>query len=257
MIRTFANSLHVLIAAISLGFFLTSCSPAVDGATPQPAERTISFAKGKWNPQDFRPVRMANQETPREFTQSADFIGVTKESFRKDDYDKERDNAVILTDTGTTEGEIEVAFRLGKGFNGYSAPGILISPVVKDDVVEKAIAVFVGDYAVAVWPVESDREKKLVTYAHLAQLARRTDPERRHVLRCRWSKEQKSVAIQVDDSDVMAFQFIGNKTLSKVDMELNSQVCLVGCHGVCEFYEMKIRNGGTLPFIAQRTAERQ
>ncbi|NQU10243.1 hypothetical protein HQ590_05605 [bacterium] len=234
------------------GLLMAANGPDADaGEAAAPAERTISFARGKWDAREWRPVRMMNQDTPRELTQNDEFIGVTKDSFRKDDYSTERDNAVLLTDTLTAEGEIEVTFRSGEGLGqgGYSAPGLLISPVVADGIVEKAIGIFVGDYATAVWLVESDKASNRVSYAHLGQLARTTDPVNRHVLRCRFSKKQGSIAVQVDDSDVLVFQFIGNKHLSKVDLQLNSQVCLVGCHGVCEFYAMKIRQGGTLPFI--------
>ena len=225
------------------------CLAEREGTDAPISERTVSFAKGKWDPTQWKVIRMVNQEEPRTFTQNADSLGMTMDSYRDRDYSKERDNALLVTDTGTTEGEIEVTFRLGKGFNKTSSPGIVVSPVIVDGVMERGIGVFVATYAMAVWLEDHDEAKKRVTYDHMANLSRWNDPEKKHVLRCRYSKKQQSLALQIDDSDVLAFQYVGHPKLSKVDLELNSLIGIWGCHGVCEFYEVKFRQPGTLPFL--------
>jgi len=222
--------------------------------TPE-ASRTVSFAEGKWDPSQWQVVRMVNQQEARTFTQNADSLGMTMASYQKGDYGKERDNALLVTDTGTTEGQIEVTFRLGEGFNKTSSPGILLSPVIVDGVMERGIGVFVATYAMAVWLEDHDASKTRVTYAHLAHLSRWNDPEKKHVLRCRYSKKQKSIALQIDDSDVLVFQFVGHPKLGKVDLEVNSLIGIWGCHGVCEFYEMGITRGGSLPFFTRTKPE--
>ena len=223
---------------------------ALEAAEPQKV-RVVNFAEGKWDRAAWQVVRMVNQQEPRTFTQHADSLGVTMASFKEKDYSKERDNALLITDTGATECQIEVTFRMGEGFNKTSSPGIVVSPVIADGVMERGIGVFVGYYALAVWLEDHDAGKKRVTYAHMGQLARWTDPAKKHVLRCRYSQKQKSIALQIDDSDVLVFQFVGHPGLSKVDLSLNSLVGIWGCHGVCNFYEVKIIEGGSLPFLVR------
>jgi hypothetical protein len=209
----------------------------------------ISFAAGQWDTNRWQPVRMINQERPISFTQYADRIGTTTNTFTPADYSKERDNALLVYDTGSADSEIEVAFGLGWGFSRHSSPGVCLSPRIRDGMFESGIAVFVGTYAVVIWYeyVEGGRTR----YAHLAQLARRNDPAQKHVLRCRFSKAARSVAVKIDDSDVLVLQFVGDSRLSYVPHEINSLVALWGCHGACDFYEMKVRRNGTLPFLVR------
>ena len=236
----------VLVCAVPL-----FCLAGQEGADTPKSERTVSFAKGEWDPTQWKVIRMVNQEEPRTFTQNADSLGMTMDSYRDRDYSKERDNALLVTDTGTTEGEIEVTFRMGKGFNKSSSPGILVAPVIVDGVMERGIGVFVATYAMAVWLEDHDEAKKRVTYAHMAHLARWNDPAEKHVLRCRYSKKQRCIALQIDDSDVLVFNYVGHPKLNKVDLDINSLIGIWGCHGVCEFYEVKFRKGGNLPFFVR------
>jgi len=243
--------LRTLLSCPLLCLLPVVCLAEQEGADAPKGERVVSFAKGKWDKSKWKVVRMVNQEEPRTFTQNADSLGMTMDSYKEGDYNKERDNALLVTDTGTTEGEIEVTFRLGKGFNKTSSPGILVSPAIVDGVMERGIGVFVATYAMAVWLEDHDETKKRVTYDHMANLARWSDPEKKHVLRCRYSKKLRSLALQIDDSDILAFQYVGHPELSKVDLELNSLIGIWGCHGVCEFYEVKFRQPGSLPFLVR------
>jgi len=226
-----------------------------EGPVAPKGERTVSFAKGKWNPSQWQVVRMVNQDEPRTFTQNADSLGMTMDSYRKGDYSKERDNALLITDTGTTEGEIEVTFRMGEGFNKTSSPGIVVSPVIANGVMERGIGVFVATYAMAVWLEDHDEAKTRVTHAHLGHLARWNEPAGKHVLRCRYSRKQRCIALQIDDSDVLVFHYVGHPKLSKVDLDINSLIGIWGCHGECEFYEIKFREGGALPFFVRTKPE--
>lgn len=223
----------------------------------EPEVRVINFAEGKWDRAAWTSLRTLGQDEPRVLAQNADSIGTTEATFRKDDYSKERDNAILITDTGTIEGQIEVTFTMGTGFNKTSSPGVVISPVVADGVMEKGISVFVAPYAVVAWLQEADHEKNRMRPTHMAQITRWTDPEARHVLRCRYSAKQKAVAIQVDDSDVLVFRFLGHKTLSRFAADINSTIGVWGCHGTCAFYEVKILKEGTLPFEVRSKPEKQ
>jgi hypothetical protein len=118
---------------------------------------------------------------------------------------------------------------------------------VKDGVVESGVSVFVAASRMAIWFQYA--EGNVTRYTHLGQLARWTDPAKRHVLRCRYSKKQKSIALQLDDSDVLAFQFVGNPRLSCLRDEISSKIAIWGCHGTCDFYQVKVIEGGSLPFF--------
>jgi hypothetical protein len=71
------------------------------------------------------------------------------------------------------------------------------------------------------------------------------------VLRCRLSKKEASVAIQFDDSDVVVFCFVNNKSFSFIPQEVNGMVGVWGCHGECTFRQMTVHRPGTLPFLVR------
>jgi hypothetical protein len=121
--------------------------------------------------------------------------------------------------------------------------------------VESSIAVFVADYTMAIWHQTTDADGKTVRYKHLMQLGRWTDSQKPHTLRCRISKESASVAIKLDDCDVVVLSFVGNKTYGSVDQPVNSLIGVWGCHGECAFRDMTIFAEPTLQFIC-RTPEK-
>ncbi|MHB0937628.1 MAG: hypothetical protein ACYC6A_14670 [Armatimonadota bacterium] len=217
----------------------------------------IKFDKGAWDPAKWTPVRMANQAEAKTLVQLDGAIGTTLDTFTKADYGAETDNAIALYDLGATEAEIAVTFTMGKnvGGRGYACPGLCISPVVKDGMVVSSIAVFAADYTLAVWYQTTGADGKTVGYRHLVQLGRWSDPTKPHVLRCRISKKEGSVALKLDDADVVVLSFIGNATYGSVPDPVNSLIGLWGCHGECAFREMTISETGTLPFIV-RTPEK-
>ncbi|MDP6358958.1 MAG: hypothetical protein QF473_27815 [Planctomycetota bacterium] len=231
--------------------FLFALALTIHPANGEPTgpSRTVSFARGKWDASKWKSIRMVNQKEARVFNQNDESLGVTKESFRKGDYNRERDNAILVNDTGLEEGEIAITFRMGDGFNKNSTPGLLVSPVIEDGVMKRGIGVFVSTYGMVVWLMEHDEKEERVTYKHLGQLTRWTDIEGKHALRFRFSKKQKILAFKIDDSGILVFRFIGNPRLSKTDLNINGIAGIWGCHGVCDFYEMKIERGGSLPFF--------
>jgi len=233
------------------------CTKA-DTAAPTPNVKVIDFSRGHWDSSAWTPVRLANDPAPRGFVQQADSIATTMtNTFSESDYGAERDNSILIHDTapdtaaggGGDDVQVELAFTIGKGFHGFSAPGLCVSPQIKDGVVVQSIAVFVADYTMAIWLQQTDG--KIVRYRHLAQLARWNDPGKPHTLRCRVSQPQASVAVQIDDADPIVLSFVGNSSLSFVPFKLNSVVGVWGCHGVCEFQRMRIVKPGILPFIVQ------
>lgn len=220
-------------------------------ATEKKADiRIISFSKGKWDQSKWFPVRQPNQQKPRLFLYHADSIGTTLESFEKDDYNQEKDNAILVTDTGLTEGQIELTFKAGAGFRkgSYSCPGIAISPVIVDGIAIKMIGVFVASYGVVPWMYTAGTQKQPCRYIAMAAICRSIDMTKKHLLRCRFSKKRKAIALQIDDSDVLVFKYLGNPKIGRFNLEVNSKIGIWGCHGVCDFYEMKILTEPTLPF---------
>jgi len=216
----------------------------------------IRFDKGVWDTAKWTPARMANQAEAKVLVQLDGAVGTTMETFSKADYNAEVDNAILLYDLGTTEVEIAVTLEMGKnaGGNGYACPGLCVSPIVKDGMVASSIAVFVADYTMAVWYQTTGADGKTVGYRHLVQLGRWSDPAKPHVLRCRISKKEQSVAFKLDDADVVVLSFIGNKDYGSVADPLNSLVGLWGCHGECAFREMTITEPGSLPFMVPTAA---
>jgi len=236
---------------------LTAAAVSAADQQANPAATVISFAKGGWDSAKWTPVRMANQARTNVFAQLDGAIGTTMETFSKADYGAETDNAIMLYDLGTNEVEVAVTFTIGKGFNGYSCPGLCLCPQFdKEGVLESSIAVFVADYTMAVWYQSTGADGKTVLYKHLTQLARWSDPAKPHVLRCRLSKREASVALKLDDADPVVIAFIGNKTYGSVPQPVGSLIGLWGCHGECAFRQMAIAREPALPFLI-RTAEKR
>jgi len=214
---------------------LTGCL-AAHLALADAEERTVSFAQGAWDPAEWTPLRLPLHPEVQTFEQRPDSLGTN--SFTAEQVKEHLDNVLLMTDSGTDEGEFEVAFRIGpeKG----TAPGVFLSPTWSGDALETGIAVFVADYTMAVWLVSTNPETRATEYEHLVRLARWQDPSVEHVLRCRYSKARRMVALQVDDSDVVILRFS--------EHEINSRIGIWGCHGTCDFYRLTMRPGGTLPW---------
>jgi len=247
---SFLVSLLGIIALSGTSLIADEGKPAKEAG-----ERIIKFEKGGWDAAKWTPLRMANQAQAKTFVQMDGGIGTNMQTFNRDDYKAETDNAIMLYDLGTTEAEIAVTFNLGKGFGGYSCPGLCISPQVKDGMAQSSIAVFVADYTMAIWYHTTDTDGKTVRYRHLMQLSRWTDPRKPHTLRCRISKKEASVALKLDDADVVVLSFVGNKTYGSVDQPVNSLIGVWGCHGECTFHAMTIFAEPTLQFV-RRTPEK-
>ena len=209
---------------------------AAQVAAQEQEERTISFAEGQWDAAQWTPLRLPLHPEVQTFIQRPDCLGTN--SFTEEQKKQHLDNVLLMTDSGTDEGEFEVRFRIGP--ERGTAPGVFLSPTYTGDALETGIAVFVADYTMAVWLVGTDPETRETQYEHLVRLARWQDPSVEHVLRCRYSRARKMVALQVDDSDVVILRF--------PEHEINSLVGIWGCHGTCDFYGMTIRPGGTLPW---------
>lgn len=195
-----------------------------------------TFAPDQWHPQDWTAVRLIDQQDPPTFRQEDDAIAVgpfTAE--QKKAYD---DNALLMTDTGLADGQIDVTFSAGQS----GAPGIFLAPVIEDGVITGGIGVFVARYTMAVWRITVDKENGKTNYEHLARLSDWTEPGEKHVLRCRWSKAGKTIALQVDDRSVLVFRNLPDA--------LDGRVGIWGCHDVSRFYEMKVTTRPTLPWNA-------
>jgi len=212
--------------------------PALAGAE----DRTINFAEGQWDAAQWTPLKLPMQAEMMTFTQRPDCLG--NDAFTQEQIKAGLDNILLMTDTGTDEGQFEVLFHIGpeKG----TAPGVFLSPVLDGDALVGGIAVFIADYTMAVWNVTTDAEG-VTQYEHLVRLARWQDPEADHIVRCRYSNRRKMIALQVDDSDVLILRL--------PELEINSKVGIWGCHGTCDFYTMTIRDEGTLPWSGSPPAE--
>lgn len=246
------TSLVVLIGLLCAQSLATADDKSL---TPSPAPTVIRFAAGKWDKTKWTQLRMANQSQAKTFVQLDGAIGTTKETFHRKDYNAETDNSILLYNLGSPEAEIATTVTLGKGFGGYSCPGLCISPQVRDGVLVSSIAMFLADYTLAVWHQTTDADGKTVRYKHLLQLGRWSDPKKPHTLRCRISRKEGSVALKLDDSDVVVLQFVGNKTYGSITDPVNASIGLWGCHGHCEFRDFTIFPQPTLPFLV-RTPEK-
>jgi len=215
------------------------------GTGKSKADRTITFAEGKWDREKWTPLRLPEQQSARAFTQKPDCIGTT--TFAKEEKKKHLDNVLLMTDSGTTEGEFAVTFRIGE--ERGTAPGFFLSPTCKDGVLETAIVVFVADYTMAVWRAETDPDAGKTKYVHLVRTATWQDPAVKHVLRCRYSKKRKSVALRLDQRDVLVLRF--------PDYEINSRIGIWGCHGTCDYYSVTMAEGGTLEWSGRPPEEKK
>ena len=238
-------SMPYLALLIVVAALLIACGAQAEEAKPI----TIRFAKGAWDPAKWTPARQINQAAPFTLSQLDGAIGTTAATFTREDYNAERDNAILLYDLGTTEAQVDVTFTIGKGFGGTSSPGLCIAPQVENGLVKSCIGVFVADYTMALWRYDIDADGKTLRIAHLAQFGRWTDVTKPHVLRVRMSKKEQSLAFQLDDSDVLVFTYVGHKTYGSIPLEINSLVGLWGCHGEGTFKDMTISTPGTLPFL--------
>lgn len=222
----------------ALAALVLMVSVASTVALAEGTARTISFAQGQWEPAQWVPLRLPLHPEVQTFTQRPDCIGTN--SFTPEQIKQHLDNVLLMTDSGTVEGQFEVVFRIGpeKG----TAPGVFLSPTWEGDALLGGLAVFVADYTMAVWRVYTDPQTRETKYEHLVRVNRYREPGVQHVLRCRYSNARKSVALQVDDSDVIMLRF--------PDMEINSYIGIWGCHGTCDFFSVTMMEGGTLPWSA-------
>ena len=222
--------------ALSVVLVGASCALAAGGGGQKMStvDRTVTFAEGDWDASKWTLLRLPSHESTATFTQRPDCIGTN--SFTKEEKTKHLDNVILMTDSGSTEGELEVVFRIGK--ERGAAPGVVLSPTYRDGVLYTGIAVFVADYTMAAWRFETDAQTRETKYAHLVRIARWQDPAVKHVLRCRYSKKRRSMALRIDQSDTVVLRF--------PDHEINSRIGIWGCHGTCDYYSIAMRHGGTL-----------
>ena len=220
---------------LCLVVILAVCAATVAGEDAK-ATQTITFAKDSWDESQWAPLRLPHQASTLTFIQKPDCLGT--KSFTKEESKQGLDNVLLMTDTNTTEGEFTVTFRIGP--ERGTAPGILLSPTYKDGVLETAICAFVADYTMAVWRAWIDPETGKTKYTHLVRLARWQDPSVKHVVRCRYSKKRRQIALQIDDSSVVV--------LRTPDHEINSRIGIWGCHGTCDYYSLTIAKDGALPW---------
>ncbi len=208
-------------------------------ATADGKQWTVNFAEGQWDTGSWTPLRLPLHPEVQTLIQRPDCLGT--DSFTDEQKKAHLDNVLLMTDTGITEGQFEVVFSIGP--ERGTAPGIFLSPTYTDDALETGIAVFVADYTMAVWMVHTDPETRETGYTHLVRVNRYREPGVQHVLRCRYSNARKSIALQVDDSDVVMLRL--------PEFEINSEIGIWGCHGTCNFYSVAITSEGTLPWKAE------
>ncbi len=208
-------------------------------------DQTISFGEGEWDADAWTSLRLPLHEVMGTLVQRPDSLGTN--AFTDEEKKAHLDNVLLMTDTGMDEGEFEVVFRIGPETG--TAPGVFLSPTYDGDALQTAIAVFVADYTMAVWEVYTDPETQETGYVHLFRMNRYQDPAIEHVVRCRYSKGRKSMAFQVDDSDVVMLRLL--------EFEINSKIGIWGCHGTCDFYTLTMRPDGTLPWKAVAPVEEQ
>jgi hypothetical protein len=186
----------------------------------------VSFAKGQWDASRWTPIRLPHQKTLKEFTQRDASLGT--QAFTAPEIKAELDNVLLMTDTGTTEGEFAVTFSLSADHG--TAPGIFISPVIKDGVLDTSLVVFVASYTMAVWTTQADPVTGATKYKHLVRLNRWSEPDQQHVLRCRYSKARNTVVLRLDQGDPLLLRDVG--------ITVNSLIGIWGCHGPCDFYSV-------------------
>ena len=227
------------LAALLLLSAPSGRAAAADAVSPSsPSNRVVSFARGTWDPAQWSPLRLPQQKTLRAFAQRDDSIGV--EAFTADEIKGGMDNILLATDAGTAEGEFEVVFSLSE--EQGTAPGVFLAPLIKDGVMERAVAIFVASYTMAVWRAELDPVKGETKYTHLVRVTRWTEPGQKHTLRCRFSTSSKSIAIRLDQGDPIVLRDTG--------IEMNSKIGVWGCHGRCDFYSVTFAQKPVLEWSA-------
>jgi hypothetical protein len=213
--------------------------PAVRAQAPASTDRVLAtFARGQWDSTQWIPVRLPHQPAARALVQRDSSVGT--DAFAPEETKNGLDNVILVTDTGVTDGEIEVSFSLSdvKG----TAPGLCLAPLIKDGVIEKAFTLFVASYTMAFWRAETDPQTGKTAYAHLARVVRWNEPNRTHVLRCRFSQAQKAIVVRLDDGDPIMFKDFG--------VDVNSWIGVWGCHGPCDFYTVRLLAKPTLEWSA-------
>ena len=228
--------LALAVAACLVG----SAARAADAPAAPAAGDTVlaTFAKGQWDSAKWTPLRLPHQAETRQFVQRENSLGV--DAFTPEDTKNQLDNVLLMTDAGVTEGEIEVTFSLSdvKG----TAPGVFFAPVVKDGVLDKAFTLFVATYTMAFWRAETDPETNKTRYPPLARLNRWNEPNQKHVLRCCFSKARNALLVRLDQGDTIMFKDVG--------VDVNSRFGIWGCHGPCDFYEVRLLAKPTLEWSA-------
>ena len=229
------------VLVTSLAAMITACSLiAADAPDSSASDKVVSFAEGKWDAAKWTPVRLPHQTTLRTFVQRDESIGV--DTFTGEEKKNRLDNVLLLTDTGTDEGEVEVVFSLSE--EQGTAPCVFLSPLVKDGVLYRSFTVFVASYTMAIWRAQTDPDKGETKYTHLVRMNRWTEPNQKHVLRCRYSRKSNAVTIRLDQCEPIMLRDIG--------MEVNSLIGVWGCHGRCDFYSVKFMQEPTLEWSASR-----
>jgi hypothetical protein len=208
-------------------------------------DRTIDFREGQWDRSAWTPLRLIHQPEPGVFEQRAESIG--NGAFTDEQKKAALDNVLLMTDAGAGAQQIELTFTIGP--ERGAAPAIFLTPKVENGVLQSALAVFVADYTMAVWWAQADAETGKMTYTHLVRMNRWSQPGERHVLRCRFAPRGDTaydVLLQLDDSDVIAVY--RRDTAEPFDW----RVGIWGCHGTCDFHELRILREGTLPWSGER-----
>ena len=205
-----------------LALWLTTAGVACPAATTG----DVSFAKGQWDASRWTALRLPHQKTLKEFVQHSGSLGTT--AFTPEEIKAELDNVLLMTDTGTVEGEFAVTFSLSADHG--TAPGIFISPTVKDGVLDTSLVVFVASYTMAVWTTQTDPVTGATKYKHLVRVNRWSEPNQPHMLRCRYSHSRNSVVLSLDQGDPLLLRDVG--------ITVNSLIGIWGCHGPCDFYSV-------------------
>lgn len=237
---------HLFLAGHTVLVTTTAFEATAADILSQAAGGTVvTLARGEWDSEKWTPLRLPHQKKLRTFVQRNESIGV--EAFTDEERKNRLDNVLLMTDTGTTEGEFEVIFSLS-GQSG-SAPGIFLGPRIKDGVLDTSIALFVATYTMAVWKTQIDPESGETKYTHLVRVNRWTEPNRKHVLRCRYSRKQNSVVIRLDQSDPIMLRNTG--------VDMNSLIGIWACHGPCDFYSVKFTQKPILQWSASDPKKQQ
>lgn len=198
----------------------------------------VSFARGQWDTNRWTALRLPHQKSLREFVQREASLGT--QAFTAAEIKAQLDNVLLMTDTGTAEGEFAVTFALAADHG--TAPGIFLAPTVKEGVLDAAIAVFVASYTMAVWTAQADPATGATQYKHLVRVNRWTEPNQKHVLRCRYSKSRNSVVLRLDQGDPVLLRDVG--------LTPNALIGIWGCHGPCDFFSISFPPKPTLEWSA-------